>query len=232
MAGANEFIGVGVYSPVQAARLLHVPTQLLQRWIYGDRRHKPAVSPYFTGLQDPRQRVLTFFDLVQLLAIREARNAKLPLEAIREAVTEAQRQYGESMPLTFRHAMYIFDGSVWIHLHDKYPHVVGLSRKDRGQHASAKIVQSVSKGITFDLDGRAESWVPMRRGKNHILLHRKRRFGQPMVMPKGYVTSLIAPSVIGEGSVRAAAEAYGIPTAAMQLAWDFEKECGTADLST
>lgn len=226
---ANPLIGVGLYSPVQAARLLHVPTRQVHRWLFGDSDHPPAVASYFEDNDGPQRRCVTFFDLVQLMVIREAAQHQVKLEAIREAVAFARESLNDPMPLANKKGMFLFDGSVWGRQGNRNE-LVGLSKKDRNQLASVKVIQEFAKEITFDENGRAESWTPMRRGKLRVTLHRNRRFGQPTINPPGYVTTLIAPSVIGEGSVRAAARAYGIPTAAMQLAYDFERRHGVSDL--
>lgn len=222
---ADKLLGVGLYSPPEAARLLGVQPKLVTRWLFGDKGQDPAVDPHFGRMQDPTHRIVTFNDLIQLRAVRTARNASVSLERIRQAVEVAQKHYGVRDPLLLRHQLFLFDRDLWISLPGQ--RVVGVSGRSRHQEGMSPVLDPYKDEVVYDRDGKAECWIPMRRGKHHVLIHPKRRFGRPLIMPMAYRIDLITPSIIGEGSVAAAARAYEIPTAAMRLAAEFEKLHGS-----
>ncbi len=226
VAAADQMIGVGIYSPAEAARLLKVRPQLVGRWLYGDKAHKQVLRPYFLDPSQPQDRVVTFWDLVQMLAVREARRHNVSLDAIRKGVERARGQMNAGFPLARRHAMFFFDGSLWVTAPGAEKNIIGIAGKDYRQLASTKLAEPFLEEIQYGPDGNADAWVPKRRGKYHVLVHRNRRFGAPMLMPFGLGVGAIVQAVESEGSVAAGAKAHEIPAAAMQFALDFAREHG------
>ena len=69
----------------------------MTRWVFGDASGKPVIE---RQLGDPLEKVVTFLDFVQTLAIREVRN--------RYGIDEARQRYDIDYPLACRNAIYLF----------------------------------------------------------------------------------------------------------------------------
>ncbi|MFN7022685.1 MAG: hypothetical protein ACK4WH_15385, partial [Phycisphaerales bacterium] len=120
-------------------------------------------------------------------------------------------------PLARRHLLFYFDKSIFIKL-DGRDEIVGLTRRDVGQHLLRPIVEPYLEEISFGEEGLAETWTPMSADGLSIRLDPKLRFGQPIVAPLNILASTLAEAVVAEGSIDAAAEAHGVDRKAVLLA--------------
>ena len=68
MITATDKLGIGIYTPEEAAFYARVKTQVLNRWLFGDGRGANVVKPERCGKDEDR--IVTFLDLVQAIAIR------------------------------------------------------------------------------------------------------------------------------------------------------------------
>ncbi len=129
----------------------------------------------------------------------------------------AEKKHGIKFPLARRHLLYYFDKSIFIKLHGS-DEIVGLTRRDIGQHLLRPIVEPYMEEIVFGEDGLAEMWTPMSSDGLSIKLDPKSRFGQPIVAPLNILASTLADAVVAEGSIEAAADAHGVDRKAVLLA--------------
>jgi hypothetical protein len=96
MVAAEELLGIGLYSPLEAALYARVTTQLMNRWIFGNAQGQPVIEPQ---LDDAAEKIVTFLDFVQALAIRRIRNERfIPLGKIREAYFRARDEFDVTHP--------------------------------------------------------------------------------------------------------------------------------------
>jgi uncharacterized protein (DUF433 family) len=83
---AHKYLGVGLYTIPEAARIVRVPPARLRRWLQGykyrDRVAEPVVHRRLPELRD--YGVLTFLDLVELLLVARYREQGVSLQIIRE----------------------------------------------------------------------------------------------------------------------------------------------------
>lgn len=227
VAGAEKYLGVGLYSPAEAARLVRAPTQSVNRWLFGDSRTDGLLDP---ELSNSTERTVTFHDLMQLLAIRAARvkaEHRVSLQQIRAAIETAQKNYSVNKPLAYKHRMYEFDDCILIELEDRA--TVGLTGEYKHQHMIRMIIEDFLEDITYLGDGMAELWTPMRRGNYRVELNPRIRFGQPMVMPGNLLVEEIMSTVAGEKSPQGAARAHEIELDAVKLAIGFEDRFSEAN---
>ena len=106
MFAIADKIGVGVYTPAEAAFYARVSSRTMTRWVFGDAGGEPAFE---RQLRDPSEKVVTFLDLVQTLAVREVRNRHgLSLQKIRQGVDAARERYSLPYPLARKHSIYLF----------------------------------------------------------------------------------------------------------------------------
>ena len=78
-----DLLGIGVYTPREAAFYARVPTQTMQRWLWGGLNSESAFTPEIDG-----PKLVSFRDFVTTLAIRSIRNSQQPvsLQKIRSAI--------------------------------------------------------------------------------------------------------------------------------------------------
>jgi uncharacterized protein (DUF433 family) len=214
--GVDDKLGVGLYTAAEAARYVRARPEAIARWIHGNAKGERVVRPRFESDDDP---VITFVDMVQALSIRAIRTqaSRVPLPAIREAVALAEQEHAVDFPLARKHVLYYFDRAIFIRLGNSDA-IVGVSRRDVGQHLLTPIVEPYLEELSFDDEGLAETWTPMVGGDLSIKLDPMVRFGQPVVAPLNVLASTLADAVIAEGSIDAAAEAHGVDRGAVVLA--------------
>src|SRR5207244_9887968 len=103
----TELLGVGLYTPQEAALLLRIPPSTLRRWLEGysfpierlARSHKPAlIAPALPRRRDGSTLTLTFLDLVQLRVVKALRDADIALQRIRAAAEGAVDLFATSHP--------------------------------------------------------------------------------------------------------------------------------------
>lgn len=213
----NE-LGIGVYTPAQAAFYARVRTQTMNRWIFGDEQGK-AVVPSELGAIDGK--IVTFRDFVQSLAIRAIRTQyqKISLQKIRGAVELAKQQLGVSHPLARPHKTYIYqDKELVLEVDGK---LVQLSGKHSRNLMMGPIAELYLDRLNFGEDGFAMSYRAWGIKDRPITMNPKRRFGEPIVESCGYTAETLWQASVAEGGIDAAAKAYGVDQQDVVLACDY-----------
>src|SRR5260221_4032735 len=94
---------LGVYTPDQAARLLHLQPRAIRRWVYGTQNAQAAIIPEWPGHVG---KLITFLDFVQAMAIRDIRNQRrISLQKIRQTVEIAEHNKVH-LPFARKHTDY------------------------------------------------------------------------------------------------------------------------------
>lgn len=224
---ANK-LGIGIYTPAEAAFYARVTRGVMTRWVFGDAKGKPVIE---RQLQDSKEKVVTFLDFVQTLAVREVRNRSgLSLQRIRQGVDEARNRYGIEYPLARRHTIYLFSdqkgeghGYILIRIsgddsegEDRF---IQLTGRGKGNLMMRPVVEMFLQDLQFDPEtGLANLYSPMNDGGASIVLNPHRRFGEPIVDPGGYTAETLWHATNTEGGIEAAAEAYGVTIGEVKLA--------------
>jgi uncharacterized protein (DUF433 family) len=206
---AKDMLGVGMYTPREAAFYARIPTQRLTRWVFGD-GHGDAVIE--KQVADSEEKIVTFLDFVQSLAIRaiRLRNKGIPLQTIRRAYDDAVQEYGIEYPFARPHQIFLLADTKRLIIKigaDDYRELAG---KARGNKMMSQIVEPFLTDLTFS-DGLAveyTAWSEPDGGK--ITMNPQHRFGEPTVIGCGYTARALWEANEVEGSVAAAAEAYGV----------------------
>jgi uncharacterized protein (DUF433 family) len=232
VASITNLLGVGIYTPAEAAHYARVRTQLLTRWFHG-KGGRAVITPQLGS----ERRFVTFLDFVQALAIRAIRTKhEVSLETITAAYEEAQRLYGVAYPFAMRHKTFLF-GELGRNKRDpERPHshsrkkrrqeivieVEGrlhqLSGKEHGNQMFATVAELYLQDLTFDSEGYADSYIAFRLGDQRVVMDPHRRFGEPIIESCGYTASALFDSYLAEGSVESASRAYGVKTEEIELA--------------
>ena len=228
MFALADKLGIGIYSPGEAAFYARVSRRIMTRWVFGDASGQPVIE---RQLRDSSEKVVAFLDFVQTLAVREVRNRHgIPLQRIRQGVDEARDRYSLEYPLAREHIIYLFSdrkgkghGHIVIRrLDDNDPieeQYIQLTGRDRGNLLMRPVVEMFLDDLKFDpTSGLASRYSPMSQGGASIVLDPRRRFGEPIVDPGGYTAETLWDATNIEGGIEAAAEAYGVTIDEVRLA--------------
>ncbi|MFZ5964180.1 hypothetical protein ACOXXX_14635 [Thalassococcus sp. BH17M4-6] len=180
-----NILGQGIYSPRQAARLIGGKPQDVLRWTRGSGSSEPLWNAYYQALEDATE--LSFSDVVELRVVKSFRDAGISLQAIRYAISFAQRQYGVERPLsTLR---FKTDGREILHeALELDGQMVSLSKKRPGQKVFTEIIKQSLSGLEYE-DGNAARWRPAQA--KHVVIDPGRQFGSPMVDEFGISTAVL-----------------------------------------
>ena len=228
MVAIEDHLGLGIYTPAEAAFYARVSTRMMTRWVFGDSDGKPVIE---RQLKEPIDKTVTFLDFVQTLAVREVRQRHgLSLQKIRQGVEEARARYQIAYPLAQEHCIFLFSdrqrqghGHIVIRLkgdekgvEDQY---VQLTGRGKGNFMFKTVVEMFLDDLTFDpVTKLATQYRPMSENGASVLLNPHRRFGEPVIEPGGYTAEALWHATNAEGGLDAAAEACGVTVGEVSLA--------------
>jgi uncharacterized protein (DUF433 family) len=214
----EQFIseGKGLYTLAEVAKYARMHHNTVARWFRGSTDCERVFSTLGDG-----EKTVSFLDFIQTLAVRNLRvHYNVPLQKIREAVTEAERRYGMSHPFARRHTTYLFENDIWIELETGA--VVQASGKERGQEGILKVIENFLRDVSFDPDsGLASHYEAFSKRNIRIVMNPKLRFGEPMIEGCGYTPEVLAEAAKTEGSIDLAARYYGVPREQVEVAIDY-----------
>ncbi len=211
-------LGVGLYSRVEAARLLRTPRQTLSRWVAGYVREVRGVGRAYAPLIDRGETpTLSFGDLVELMYVRGFRLAGVPLQELRDAGIRFRCEWDTPFPLATkrfatdgRHLL-LDEGEVWRH------------------------ALTGQQNAFFDEMGRqlihvgdlASEWRPLGKERS-VLLNPDRSFGKPIDDASGAHTHVLSLALASEKDPSAVAWWYGTTSEAVRDAAEFERSLASA----
>lgn len=221
-AGADGLLGVGLYTPAEAARLLRVPAGKIVRWLRGhevngkwyDRLWQPQIQ-----LGDEKI-YLGFRDLMELRTAHAFMQAGVSAIMIRRAIIEAQKYVDEERPLST--TKFLTDGrSIFLEIADESGDTKLLDLFKR-QYAFKRIVEASLRGVEFEGISPVR-WWPANRSRK-ILVDPQRSFGQPIESESGVPTAVLAAAVKAEGTIEAAARVWQVSVQSIARSIRFEGE--------
>ena len=218
-----NLVGIGLYSPAEAGRLVGVAPAEIRRWLQGHkigRRHyEPLWRPQidlgdegiFLGFRDLQEvRVAAAFIAKGLSAIR-----------VRQAIVLAREVVGEERPLST--TRFRTDGrSIFLQVAegDGQTRLIDLFKR---QYAFREIIEHSLSNLDYDAAGLPAMWWPLGRGAS-IVLDPARCFGQPIEAETSIPAEILATAVEAEGSEIAAARAWSVPVRAVRRACVFQRK--------
>ena len=218
----TELVGVGLYTPAEAARLLAIPAGKIRRWLSGhtvrglhyERLWKPQVE------LDDNKLYLGFKDLMELRAASRFIAHGVSPQQVRRAIEIAAREFAFDHPMSTM--KFRTDGrTIFLQIDEvtgSDPKLVDIFNK---QYAFQRILEPSLKDIDFDDDGRPGRWWPASKEKG-IVVDPERCFGQPIDDETGVPTCVLAAAAHAERSVASAAAAWRVPARAVRRALQFE----------
>lgn len=222
----RDLLGVGVYSPSEAAMYIRVRPDQLMGWLYGSSRTRPVLEAQFAHHRE----MVSFLDMVQAMAIRAMRREEVPLPRIRQALEYLKKRHPEvKFPFAQEHKTFIIEPRKQLAIllpEDDADHVLEVSGKHRGQYVHARMLDEYLKKLRFGPDSLAVRFIPMERGKHKVVLDPLIRFGQPRVEPSGLLVETLVEAARNEGSIERAAWWYEVDEQDVRLALDYQKSLG------
>ena len=222
----HEFVGVGLYTVADAARLLKAPPRNLRRWMDGYDykksglvRHVPALwQPDLPKSDDGIE--LSFRDLIELRFVRAFLEQGIGLKAVRHCLDYARQCIQTDRP--FSSGRFRTDGrTIFLESLEaaNEPQLLDLKEK---QYVFKKVVEQSFKDL--DLEGNAVArWRPY-HGKESIVVDPSRSFGQPVATASGVPTIVLAEAFQAEGSLSFVASMYEVEQSVVKDAVKFHEE--------
>ncbi|MEK0336698.1 MAG: helix-turn-helix domain-containing protein [Nitrosopumilus sp.] len=226
MGTTFNYIGHGIYSIPDAARLTGIHPNSIRRWVsgYNYTYHNkssispPVISSTFKTLDS--QVALAFLDLIEIRFINAFKKHGISLIHIRKAYKNAKNLLSSEHPFATR--KFKTDGKVIIaEIASKSDDII-LIELAKNQLLIEKILQPyLFLGLEFADDDLVFRWWPMGK-KQGIVIDPEISFGKPIVFKEGIPTSTLACAYNTEKSFKTVADWYEIHISTVKHAVEFE----------
>lgn len=231
---ATAPLGVGVYTPSEAALYASISSSMLTRWLFAKESRRTVFEP---EVGDRENRLVSFMDFVQVLSIREIQTVHgVTLGRVRESIEYVAKKIDFSHPLALKHKLQIF------RIPGRQPEIainVGgetflASGKQKSQGLMTPLVEPHLKDIVFEGTVGEQAGVASRyvldreRGVGKIILDPKINFGAPTLEGTAYTAESLWDASMIEGGDEEAAKVYGVSTRKVALARKFFERLGVA----
>jgi uncharacterized protein (DUF433 family) len=235
---SKTYLGVGLYSFPEAARIIGVAPRTLRRWareyLYQSRGneyfHASVIARHF-GPDEP----LTFLELIEFLFVKLFRSEGVSLAVIRRASERATMLFHTPYPFTIRR--FDTDGNrIFATLEHESSHDrVMIEELSKGQLAFDRVVRPFFRKLDYYDDENVLRYWPMEHS-GRVVLDPQRAFGKPIDADTGVPTEVLFDALIaGEGqSAAAVAEWFEVPEEAVIAAERYERSLhdGSSDSIT
>ena len=220
IAPNSSYLGTGLYSFPEAARLLKIRTGRLRRWVRGPDSFLPQ------GLT-PEEDTLTFSDLMEIHFVTMYLREGVKLRVIKKAAAAAVEKYETAYPFSVKR--FDTDGNaIFATLISDKTNRRHIEELGRGQFVFEKIVRPFFHKLEYNqADQLVRFWPTGKRGR--IILDPARKFGKPIDAETGIPTHAIFNALQAGGgqSPGDVARWLGISKAAVLAAAKFERSLAT-----
>jgi uncharacterized protein (DUF433 family) len=218
----NPLVGIGLYTPAEAERLIRVPAQKIARWLRGHKIGNKWYEPLWKPQIDIEDEgvFLGFRDLIEIRVAHAFMDYGVSAVRVRRAIEVARRDFGLDHPLST--TRFKTDGrTIFLEIAEEEgrdPRLLELFSK---QYAFKQIIAASLKDLDFDDRVVPSRWWPRGRSKG-IVVDPNRAFGRPVEATTGIPTAILANAAQAEGSVEQAAKVWSVAPAAIRAAVEFE----------
>lgn len=221
-----EFIGNGIYSIPEAARLTKVSNPRIYRWIRGynynynsEKVKSDPVKIHDYNVLDNKYSI-SFADLIEIRFIDSFKSYGVSWKAIRIAYLHAREILKKNHPFATK-TFYTDGRTIFADIQEKIQdeHFIDLVTK---QFELKKVFSSyLLKGIEYSTTDDVIRWWP--KGKQAgIAIDPKRSFGKPIIFKYGIPTSVLYNSFKNEDSIETVAKCFAVDSNSVSNAVSFE----------
>ncbi len=218
----DNLVGIGLYTPAEAGSLIGVRVPKLTRWLRGHtvrgQWYEPLWQPQ-VDLGDDKI-YLSFRDLLEARVASRFIKEGLSPQKVRLAIELASTMVGDR-PLST--SWLKTDGrAVFLKVVRETggePELMDLFSK---QYAFNAVVDQSLRDVEFD-GPLPNIWWPLGR-RSGVLIDPLRSFGQPIERETSIPVVALSNAAAAEGSVDAAAKAWGVPVPAVKRAIRFQQQ--------
>lgn len=222
----EQLIGIGLYTPAEAGRLLRVPSAKIARWLRGHHISNRQYSALWTPEVDIGDGAiyLGFRDLMEIRVADAFIKLGVSARRVRSAIVEAQRMLTQTHPLSTNR--FRTDGrEIFLHVIEtdddgtERERLLNLFRK---QYEFKGIIDPILKTVDFDNEGNPAAWWPAGR-RAQVMVDPNRAFGAPIDPVSSVPTSVLSNAASSLG-VKETARAYQVTELSVRHALDFEAQ--------
>lgn len=214
-------LGMGIYTPPEAARMIGMQAVTLRRWLLGY-EHGGKIEPRLWQPQYAASEeglFLGFRDLVEARIVNALRRRHIGLPTIRACIFRAREIIADERPFSTRE--FKTDGrTIFLEIEKGLdePQLIDLKKS---QGVFKRVVEPTLKDLEFGREG-AERWWLL-PGKKSVVADPARSFGQPIEAEHGVATSVLMEAVQAEGSIAKVAKLFEISQSSVRDAIEYEK---------
>jgi len=212
----NSYVGVGLYTVPEVARMLGVSSQNLRRWAKGYRYAGKRAEPLF-GLAYPelnKAGILTFMELIEFSFVVMFLKAGMSMRQLRAAARRGREQFQTNYPLA-THRFHTDGRRLFAELgeriYEEYP---------SGQHVFDQAADFFKK-LDYEGDLVRAYWPLGKEGR--VVLNPARLFGQPSDAPSGVPTRVLFDMYAAGQSVEEVADWFELEPEGVHAAIEFER---------
>lgn len=220
-----SYLGNGLYSISDAARIIRVPAGRLRHWVRGyyygpaeARKRQFSVVPRFYG---DEKAPLAFVELIELLFVSEFHRKGLSMQYIRKAAARAREQFNAAYPFAVK--QFSTDGRRIFTTIDIEEHPKRVTHEIvHGQVVFDSIVRRYFKYHLDIEDDVTKRYWPLGR-RQRIVIDAERSFGAPIDAKTGVPTEVLSAAVKAGDSKEEVAEWFDVPIEAIRAALRYER---------
>lgn len=223
MPDGGNYIGVGIFTVPDAARLSGVAANRVRRWVFG--RGGTAVIEPQLPRQDGRD-AIGFYNLIEVLFIQDLTHQHVGFGTIRKLIEHARNSLNDAHPFAVKR-LHVSGREIFLETATETGdrHLLNLTN---GNFAMLDVLErSFQRSIAFGgPDGRASEWRPY-PNLDRIVVDPKRKFGRPIDSETGMPTDVLAASLVAEhNDAKRVARLWDVPLEAVLQAAEFEVNLG------
>jgi uncharacterized protein (DUF433 family) len=229
----QRFLGVGIYTVPEAARLSGVSSARIRRWVRGYtttlgtgelRDHDPLWSRTFAD--DISDLALSFRDLQEVRVVDALLRRGVSWRVVHLCGTKAAAIFQTTHPFSSR--KFLTDGKTVITDPPEVTRSRPLLDLATDQLAFRGVLEPILFGIEFSTEDEPLRWWPLGMKRRTVVVDPERSFGTPIVDKGSVPTRLLAKGVEVEGSVGRVARWYGVSVGSVEAALEFERGLAAA----
>jgi uncharacterized protein (DUF433 family) len=219
-----HFIGNGIYTVPDAAKLARIPQARIRRWIRGYhfrtsgelRSSAPIVQPFYKPVEG--HIAISFLDLVELRFINAFLEHGVTWAYLRDAYQKAINLVGRPRPFSTKR--FKTDGRGILTEIMAKGNISSVLDVGVGQLGFWPIIAPFYRELEFDWE-EVSRWWPGTNNRS-VVIDPERSFGKPIIAREGIPTRILYKAYLAEGSLESVASWYGVRKGSVKAAVDFE----------